>query len=52
MMDALLDITQMTAGRLFDRFERVRLDGQSALDAMRAMLRGERRGSKTCRSST
>ncbi|HLL00999.1 MAG TPA: hypothetical protein VK539_10455 [Myxococcaceae bacterium] len=26
MMDALLDITQMTAGRLFDRFERVRLD--------------------------
>ena len=44
-------------GRLFARFESVRLDrkttaGQSALDAMRAMLRGERRGSKTCRSST
>lgn len=27
MMDPLLDITQMTAGRLFDRFERVRHAG-------------------------
>jgi hypothetical protein len=35
MMDALLDITQMTAGQLFDRFERVRLDRKTRRRSVR-----------------
>jgi hypothetical protein len=35
MMEALLDITQMTAGRLFDWFERVRLDRKTSRRSVR-----------------